>query len=185
MPKKFILDAKARKDLCCRVPRLLADGKTDAAKRCVDKYKAVTNSPTLHGYRIAVAEELKDTQLVRSLFEDSPKILNRAKKTGPDEIPDYLTYLFSFYVARKRLKDALSVLEAGKAHGLDKANYGMLWVRFCDRAGKVKEGVAAMEAYFSNKKKLSPREIDILRSQYPKLAKSKSFERLFGKWRPG
>ncbi len=181
MPKKFILDPKARKDLCCRLPRLLAEGKAEAAKRCVDKYHAIENSPTLHGYRIAVAEELKDTDLVQSLFEGSPKILDRARKTGPDEVPDYFTYLFSFYVARKRLEEAMSVLVAGKAYGLDKADYGMLWVRFCDKAGMIREGVASMKAYFSNKGKLSPKEIDVMRSQYPKLSKSKSFERLFGK----
>jgi hypothetical protein len=177
--KGWVLDEKARKELCCRLPRLLRDGKTASARRLLEKHEASEDSPLLHASSIMVAEASGDREGAQRLLQGIEDTLDRAAGRGADEVRDCFLRLFAFYVSDGLLDKAEAVFDLGRRYGVGRAEYGMLWVRYCDRAGRCREGLESMETYFTGKKRLSKREIGVLRSQYPALARSAGFDRIF------
>ncbi|MHC5038673.1 MAG: hypothetical protein ACYTHM_15300 [Planctomycetota bacterium] len=175
--KRYVIGEKARKALC-RVPRLLNEGRAEAALQLLSKLEPAEGSPLLLAHRIASLEAAGRAREAKSAFQKRKATLEAAKKSGPDEIVPFFVHLFAVY-AEKDPDTASKVFRAGKAYGVGKDDFGMLWVKYCDRKGLVKEGLEALGAYFRGKKKLKPKEFKVLKDRYPVLAKDKGFKELF------
>jgi len=174
--KRYVIGEKARKALC-RVPRLLNEGRAEAALRVISKLEPAEGSPLLLAHRIACLEAAGRSDEARSAFRGRKTTLEAAKEDGPDEITPFFIHLFSVYLESDP-EAATKVFRAGKAYGVGKDDYGMLWVKYCDRTGLIVEGLDALDAYFRGKKRLTPSEIEILEERYPALAREERFEEL-------
>jgi len=179
MGKNYILDDKARKDICCRVPRMLSENKLESADRLLLKYNSFNNSPVLLAYRISLAEKQENTDEITKLFKKSHKILSNAKKEHFCEISDFFVNLFSFYLQNGNLEKAYSIFKMGKEYDVEKQEYGMLWVNYYNKTGQIVEGLTALKDYLKGKKKQKPNEIEFLKKKYPNLASSPDFDQLF------
>ena len=173
-PARYILGEKARKDLC-RVPALLNRGRADMAAQLVDKHRD-PRSPIVLGYDIATAETGGDRVRARRLFRSREVALRHAARNGPAEIASFFTYLFSFYVGRGKLGQARAVFRAGRSHGLEQGDYGMLWARYCDAAGLIADGRATVKRVLGDRK-ISAAERKFLAEHYPRLAAAGAFDR--------
>ncbi len=173
-PARYILGGKARRDLC-RVPALLNRGRADTAVQLLDKHRYPL-SPIVLGYDIATAETRGDRVRARSLYRSREAVLRHAARNGPAEIAAFFTYLFSFYVGRGKLRQARAVFHAGRSHGLEQGDYGMLWARYCDAAGLIADGRATVKRVLGERK-LSAAERKFLIEHYPRLAAAGAFDR--------
>ncbi len=174
-PVRYVLGAKARKELC-HVPALLNQGRADSAARLVDKHRG-PRSPMTLGFDIAIAETHGDATRARKLYRSREAVLRHAARGGPDEVVWFFTYLFAFYVRRANLTQARAVFRAGRSYGMEQSDYGMLWARYCDAAGLIDEGRATVERILG-KRKLTAAERKFLVEHYPKLAAAGAFDRL-------
>ncbi|MHC4597557.1 MAG: hypothetical protein ACYS47_00990 [Planctomycetota bacterium] len=176
--KGYILGDKARKDLNCRVPRLIDQGKIESARNCVGKYQGHEDSPLLMAHRIAVLEAAGEAGEARRIFRNRKKFLKGAARKGPKEVEYFFVHLFSHYLKAEDVKTAEKVARASREYGLEKSRFGVLWFKYYDMTGRIDEGIAAMRAFFKGRKKLGAPEIAVLKSRYPRLTKDKRFARI-------
>lgn len=174
-PPRYILEDKVRKELC-RVPALLNRGRVDLAGRLLDKHRH-PRSPVILGFDVAAAETRGQAAQAARLYRARGSVLRYAARNGPAEIGSFFTYLFAFYVGRRKLTRAMAVFRAGRAYGLAVDDYGMLWVRCCDAAGRIAEGEAAARRILGGRR-LSASERRFLDEHYPNLAAHGVFDRL-------
>lgn len=176
---RYVIDPKARKALC-RVPRLINDGRAEAALAVLDKLSPMEKSPLLLAHRIACLEAAGRSKEAKSAYRMRKSALEAAKRQGPDEIRPFFVHLFNVYL-EKDPEFAMKVFRAGKTWGVAGADYGLLWVKYCDRLGLSEEGLEAMRAYFEGKKKLDAEQIAVVKKRYPTLARASGFKKLFPK----
>jgi hypothetical protein len=174
----YILDDKSRKDLNCRVPRLIDRGKIESAQKCVAKYEDHENSPLLMAHKITVLEASGETDAARKLFRKRKKPLDAAARKGPKEVEFFFVHLFSHYLKSGNVETAEKVFRASRAFGLKKTRFGVLWFKYCDLTGRIDEGIEAMRAFFKGRRKLTAGDFAVLRSRYPKLANDRRFPRI-------
>lgn len=177
---RYVLGAKARKDLC-RVPALLNQGRADSAARLVDKHRD-PRSPMTLGFDIATAETRGERARAWKLYRGREAVLRNAARRGPDEVNWFFTYLFAFYVRRSDLVQARAIFRAGRSYGMEESDYGMLWARYCDAAGMINEGRATVERILG-KRKLTAAERKFLVEHYPRLAAAGVFDRVLARCR--
>jgi hypothetical protein len=176
MSVRFVLSDKARKDVVCRVPGLLREGKLAAADRCLAKYGAPQSSPLLLAYAIERHTVAGDAAAAEALFADRDGTLQPALGSGPDEVTQFFITLYAFHVGRRELAAADRVMDAGAAYGLDRDAYGLLWAKYCDLAGRIDEGLACLEAQLPARKRFDENELAFLRHRYPALAADPRYE---------
>ena len=106
MPRRTVLSDKARKDVVCRVPRLLREGKVDAAARCLAKHGEPESSPLLLAYAIERHTVAGDEATAEALFAARDPTLRAAVESGRDEVTDFFITLFAFRVGRREIVGA-------------------------------------------------------------------------------
>jgi len=75
--------------------------------------------------------------------------------------------LFSFHLDRGEIGCARRILDAGSRYGLGWRDFGLSYVRFCDRASLAREGLTALRAYYPGLGAGDPGLQSALRLRYP------------------
>ncbi|GEM_PF-1298311 len=168
----------AEEDAEENAPGLLSPENIDAAKRCLRKGGYFKHASIVLAHMIVSAEAAGDDPRADKLYRERSNILDFAQDQGASDVAYFHLHLFSFYVTRGALDKAGRIFRDGKGYGVGKHDYGMLWVRFCDLSWDIEEGLEAMRAYFRDREKPSPRQMDALRARYPNLARAKGFDEI-------